>query len=165
MKKFFALLLTAVMTACLFTACGESSSNNAASAATDTKSEAAASAATEEKSEAAAPVADNGQTYNFIVVNHDAQTSMGERWLESLFNAISEESNGRLTFTYQPGGSLFGATETIDAVKEGSADICWWTTGTYGGRFPLSEFVNLVGNGVNSAQLGSAVIQFSHQHS
>lgn len=154
MKKFIALLLTAVMTACLFTACGESSgSDSSASAETST------AASTETNSEASsAAAADDGKVYSFTVVNHDSQTSMCEKWLETLFNAIAEESGGRLKFTYQPGGSLFGATETIDAVKDGSADICWWTTGTYGGRFPLSEFVNLVGNGIDSAQFGSAVI-------
>ena len=97
------------------------------------------------------------EVYEFVVVNHDAVTSMGELYVETLFNAIAEESNGRLKFTYQAGGSLFGAAETVDAVKVGSADICWATTGTYGGVFPVSEFINLVGNGIDSASKGSAV--------
>lgn len=97
------------------------------------------------------------KVYELVVVNHDAVTSMGELYVETLFNAIAAESNGRLKFTYQAGGSLFGAAETIDAVKVGSADICWATTGTYGGVFPLSEFINLVGNGIDSASKGSAV--------
>ena len=97
------------------------------------------------------------KVYELVVVNHDAVTSMCEKYVETLFDAIAEESNGRLKFTYQAGGSLFGAAETIDAVKVGSADICWATTGTYGGVFPLSEFINLVGNGIDSASKGSAV--------
>ena len=97
------------------------------------------------------------KVYELVVVNHDAVTSMCEKYVETLFDAIAEESNGRLKFVYQAGGSLFGAAETIDAVKVGSADICWATTGTYGGVFPLSEFINLVGNGVDSASKGSAV--------
>ena len=97
------------------------------------------------------------KVYEMVVVNHDAVTSMGEKYVETLFNAIAAESNGRLKFVYQAGGSLFGAAETIDAVKVGSADICWATTGTYGGVFPLGEFINLVGNGIDSASKGSAV--------
>ena len=100
----------------------------------------------------------NDTVYTLTVVNHDSASSLGEQWLEGLLNAISEESNGRLKFNYQAGGSLFGASETIDAVKDGAADICWATTGTYGGVFPITEFINLVGNGVNSAQMASAVL-------
>lgn len=107
--------------------------------------------------------ADEDKVYNLVVVNHDSTTSMGEKWLETLFNAISEESGGRLTFTYQAGGSLFGAAETIDAVKVGSADICWFTTGTYGGVFPVTEFINLVGNGIDSAREGSAVLNTMYE--
>jgi len=98
-------------------------------------------------------------TYNLTVVNHDSTTSMGELYVETLFNKISEESGGRLTFTYYPGGSLFGGTESIDAVKDGSADICWWITSFYGGVFPISEFINLCANGINSASMGTAVLE------
>ena len=100
----------------------------------------------------------NSKVYTFTVVNHDSLSSMGEQWVETLLNAIAEESNGRIKFNYQPGGSLYGATETLDAVKDGGADICWYTTGSYGGIFPISEFINLTGNGINSAQMGSAVL-------
>ena len=41
--------------------------------------------------------------------------------LDDLFNMISEESGGRLQFSYNPGGSLLGATETMDGVKDGTA--------------------------------------------
>ncbi|MBE6017285.1 MAG: hypothetical protein E7233_06715 [Lachnospiraceae bacterium] len=142
MKKIIAILLSAIMCVGLLAGCGGSSSGGATQAAGGETQAAGGS----------------GETYNFVVVNHDSANCMGEKWLETLFGYIAEESNGRITFTFQPGGSLFGATETIDAVKDGSADICWMTTGTYGGRFPLSEFINLVGNGINSAQMGSAVL-------
>lgn len=143
MKKILALILALAMCFALV-ACGDSGSKD-----TDTKEPANTSASTDKTDD---------KVYNLVVVNHDAVTSMGEQWLESLFNAISEESGGRLTFTYQAGGSLFGAAETIDAVKVGSADICWFTTGTYGGVFPVTEFINLVGNGIDSAREGSAVL-------
>lgn len=143
MKKIIALVLSAIMCIGILAGCG-GSSNNAGTKAADDGTQ--------------APVENTGETYTFTVVNHDSATCMGEKWLETVLGYIKEESNGQIDFNFQPGGSLFGASETIDAVKDGSADICWMTTGTYGGRFPLSEFINLVGNGINSAQMGSAVL-------
>lgn len=138
MKKTLALILALAMCFALLAGCGGGNANNnggnGGNAGTDAK------------------------VYTLTVVNHDSASSLGEQWLEGLLNAISEESNGRLKFNYQAGGSLFGASETIDAVKDGAADICWATTGTYGGVFPITEFINLVGNGVNSAQMASAVL-------
>ena len=154
MKKIIALVLSGIMCVGLLAGCGSSSSSTTAATTA-----ASGGDATEAATEAASEANENtGETYNFTVVNHDSATSMGEHWLETILGKVEEESNGQITFTYNPGGSLFGATETIDAVKNGSADICWATTGTYGGIFPLSEFINLPGNGIDSAQLASAVI-------
>lgn len=144
MKKIIALVLSVIMCAGLLAACGGSSSGGATTAGGGDAT--------------AAPVENDGTVYEFTVVNHDSATSLGEKWLETILGYIEEESNGQLHFIYNPGGSLFGASETIDAVASGSADICWATTGTYGGIFPLSEFINLPGNGITSAQMASAVI-------
>ena len=97
--------------------------------------------------------------YNLIVVNHDASTSMCEKYIETLCNQMSEASNGRLTFSFNPGGSLLGATETMDGVKSGTADICWSCTSFFGGRFPVSEFINLCANGITSARMATDVYQ------
>jgi TRAP-type C4-dicarboxylate transport system substrate-binding protein len=150
----------------MFAACGESKaetktetkSEAAAPAATEQKSEAAAPAASE-KSEAAAPAAPSGETYNLVVVNHDASTSMCEKYVETLCNMMSEDSGGRLQFQFNPGGSLLGATETIDGVKDGTADICWSCTSFFGSRFPISEFINLCANGITSGRMGTDVFQ------
>ena len=141
MKKVIALTLSAVMCVGMLAACGGSSSSSG-----------------NDGTSGSADSGDDGKVYSFQVVNHDSSTSMCEKYIETLFNAIEEESNGRIEFNYNPGGSMFGATETIDAVAAGSADICWATTGSYGGVFPLSEFINLPGNGIDSGQLGSAVL-------
>lgn len=146
MKKLIALVLSLALCFSLLAGCGGKSGNNAAS----------------NNNAAPADKADD-TVYSFTVVNHDSATSLGEKYLETLFGAIEAESNGRLKFNYFPGGSMFGATETIDAVKDGAADICWATTGTYGGIFPACEFINLVGNGINSAQIGSAVLNIMYE--
>lgn len=99
------------------------------------------------------------KTYNLIVVNHDASTSMCEEYVETLCNQIGEASGGRLTFTFNPGGSLLGATETLDGVKNGTADICWSCTSFFSQRFPISEFINLCANGITSARMATDVYQ------
>jgi len=147
MKKTIAIILALVMCVALLAGCGGSktetpAANNGGSTSTGTS----------------AP-ASNGKTYDLLVANHDASTSMCELYIETLCNQMSEASNGRLKFTFNPGGSLLGATETIDGVKDGSADICWSCTSFFSGRFPISEFINLCANGVTSARMATDVYQ------
>lgn len=150
MKKSIALILALVLCFALFAGCG--SSNNAPAADSNN------SGNTTSGDTAATKPAD-GKVYNLIVVTHDASTSMCELYLETLFNDMSEKSGGRLQFTYQPGGSLLGASETMDGVKDGTADICWSATSFFGGRFRVSEFINLCVNGCTSARMATDVYQ------
>ena len=92
-----------------------------------------------------------------MVANHDASTSMCQLYLETLCNMISEESGGRIEFVQNPGGSLLGATETIDGVKDGAADMCWSSTAFFSSRFPISEYINLCCNGMTSARMATDV--------
>ena len=95
--------------------------------------------------------------YTLMVANHDASTSMCQLYLETLCNMISEESGGRIEFVQNPGGSLLGATETIDGVKDGAADMCWSSTAFFSSRFPISEYINLCCNGMTSARMATDV--------
>ncbi len=147
LKRFLALILAAAMCFVLLAACGEESSSSSSSGTSETS-----------ESKSAGDDDYGTAEYRLTVVNHDSPSCMGEHWLETILGYITEDTDGRVQFDYYAGGSMFGATETIDAVKDGSADICWWTTGSYSGRFLLSEFINLVGNGIDNAQLASAVI-------
>ena len=99
------------------------------------------------------------KVYEIVVANHDASTSMCELYIETLCQEMEEASNGRLHFTFNPGGSLLGATETIDGVKDGSADMCWSCTSFFSSRFPVAEFINLTGNGCLSARMATDVFQ------
>lgn len=153
MKKVIALIMALVLCLALFAGCGNSGSGGGANDTPANNNSGSAGG-----SGSSAPAGD-GKTYNLVVVNHDASTSMGEAYIETLCGMMEEESGGRLTFTFYPGGSLLGATETLDGVKEGSADICWSATSFFSQRFPISEFINLCANGISSARMGSDVYQ------
>lgn len=153
-KKLIALLLCAAMCTALLASCGNSSNSS-----TNTNTSNSGTSNTD-ASNSGTSSADDGKVYQFTVVNHDSINSLCEKWVETILGAIEEESGGRVTFTYYPGGSMYSATETIDAVAEGAADICWFTNGSYGGIFPISDFVNVYGS-VNSASMGSAVLNIA----
>ena len=143
MKKTLALVLALVLVLCLFAGCGAKNDGQAAGGA---------SASGGEKK-------DDGKIYEYTGAFNDSSTSMCNTFLETLFNAISEESGGRMKFTLYPGGSLYGPSEAADAVKDGAADFCWTCTAFMPGRFPLSEAVAVNGNGINSARYGGDVIK------
>jgi len=156
MKKILALMLAVVMCLALFAGCGDGktqtndNADNGNNVSNTTPTE-----PTDATPDTSAPA--EGKTYNLIVVNHDASTSMCEEYIETLCNQMGEASGGRLTFSFNPGGSLLGATEIMDGVKDGTADLCWSCTSFYSGRFPVSEFIALCGNGITSARMGTDV--------
>lgn len=170
MKKLLALTLALLMCLSLFAGCGAKTEAPAAEPAAEEPAAAPAEEAPAEEApaeepaeEAAAPggfdVDPDGPTFDLVVVNHDASTSMCELYIETLCNQITEATKGRVTFTFNPGGSLLGAMETMDGVKDGMADICWSCTSFFGGRFPVAEFINLCGNGITSARMATDVFQ------
>ena len=159
MKKALALILALTMCLCLFAGCGGSSSGSTDSSASSSAASDSSAASSDSSSDSAAPAAAPSKTYNLVVVNHDASTSMCEEYVETVCQQLSDATGGQLTFTFYPGGSLLGATETLDGVKEGSADICWSCTSFFGSRFPISEFINLCANGITSARMGTDVYQ------
>ena len=146
MKKVIALIMALVLCLALFAGCGNNNSSTPSNGNSSSDNN------------TSAPASD-GKTYNLVVVNHDASTSMCEEFIEDFCGMMADESGGRLEFTFYPGGSLLGATETLDGVKNGSADICWSCTSFFGQRFPISEFINLCANGLTSARMASDVYQ------
>jgi TRAP-type C4-dicarboxylate transport system substrate-binding protein len=151
MKKAIALALVLVLCFAMLAGCGNSNANTNATDNTPASDGNTTAADTTTVSD--------GKVYNLTVVNHDASTSMCEAYIETLCKQIEEASGGRLTFTFYPGGSLLGATETMDGVKDGAADICWSATSFFGKRFPISEFINVCANGITSARMGTDVYQ------
>ena len=101
-KKFIALILTVVMAAALLAGCGAASTTTAASE----------NAASEDK-----PV-----TLKFAIY-----LASGSRYetavVEPFVKAVEERSNGSIKFELYTGATLCAADATLDAVKDGLADI------------------------------------------
>lgn len=157
MKKILALIM-ALSVVMALAACGSATSGtNSASTAAD------ASAASTEAT--AAPTEDNDvaeqeytQTYTLVFTNHDSTTSVGELYCETVLQEISDACGGRIEFVFNPGGSLFGASEAVEAVRSGLADICWNSTSSTVGVVPISEFLNVPLQGITTAIMGSKII-------
>lgn len=86
---------------------------------------------------------DEKEVYEFIVQNHDPATSICAKYLEAWGALVTEASEGRIQFVYYHGGSLGGATESVDMVLNGQADICWTAASINVGRFPCSDGISL----------------------
>ena len=134
--KLIAMLVVAVMVLSLFAGCGGGGGSSAGGSS-----------------------ANSDEKFTLVVTNHDASTSVGESYVETMLNQIAEESGGRLEFVYYAGGSMFAGPEAVDAVRTGAADICWNATSITVGVFPVSEFLNVPLNGITCAQMGSKVLR------
>lgn len=87
----------------------------------------------------AAPAETIELTYsNFFPPTH-FHSILAEEWIKE----IETRTNGRVAFTYYPGGSLVGAPEMYDGVVEGITDIGMSCLAYTMGRFPASELVDL----------------------
>ncbi|MCC8079196.1 MAG: TRAP transporter substrate-binding protein DctP [Oscillospiraceae bacterium] len=154
-RKFSAFMSLALVLGLCFSlaACGsqETAANNDNSSAGTTVSTNDTDSQTEQESEYT-------ETYELIFTNHDSTTSVGELYCETILQEISDACGGRITYQFNPGGSLFGATEAVEAVRSGLADICWNSASSTIGVFPVSEFLNVPLQGINCAQLGSKVL-------
>lgn len=145
MKKTLALLLIIVMTVGLLTVTGCGSKNTASGSGANPDA----------SSNTSAP---DGKVYEFVVQNHDPAGSICGQYVEAWGSKIEEASAGRIKFEYYHGGSLVGAGDSVNAVLNGTADICWSAATIYSGQFPISEFIQLPLSGINSARMGCDVM-------
>ena len=94
-KKLLALALTLAMCIGMLSACG---GGNAGSNGGNSGNNGGGSSSNGGGSNSGGGSGD-GKVYEFTVVNHDSITSLGEQYLETLLNAIAEESGGRVHCT------------------------------------------------------------------
>lgn len=104
------------------------------------------------------PSSDDG-VYNLVLQNHDPAESICGQYVEAWGKAVEEASGGRIRFIYYHDGSLVGAGDSVNAVLNGTADICWSAATIYSGQFPISEFIQLPLSGITCARMGCDVMQ------
>ncbi len=101
----------------------------------------------------------DGKVYELIVQNHDPAASICGQYVEAWGKRVEEASGGRIQFVYYHDGSLVGADDSVKAVLNGTADICWSAASIYSGQFPISEFIQLPLSGISCARMGCDVMQ------
>lgn len=97
--------------------------------------------------------------YELTVQNHDPANSICGQYVEAWGRVVEEASGGRIKFIYYHDGSLVGADDSVKAVLNGKADICWSAASIYSGQFPISEFIQLPLSGITCSRMGSDVMQ------
>lgn len=152
LRKILALLMAMAMCLALLTACGGGDKEPTDTTPANTEG-------TEGGNTADLP--GDGTKYELIVTNHDSETSKGAQYMEDLGKLMSDyvaaNSKDTLEVIVYNGGSLYGGGEAYGAVEAGNADMAWGASAFYSGQFPISEFIQLPLNGINSAQMGSKV--------
>ena len=150
LRKILALVMAMAMCLALLTACGGGGETQATGSGTETNT-----------GTADGTLPGDGTDYEIIVTNHDSEISKGAQFMDDLGALMSDyvanNSQDTLTVTVFNGGSLYGGGESFGAVEAGNADMAWGAAAFYSGQFPISEFIQLPLNGINSAQMGSKV--------
>lgn len=158
MKRVLACILALVM---LFTlaACGSSSSGSTNSGSSSDSG--SASAAT---SDSGSSAASDDTVYELIVQNHDPSSSICAQFIEDWEALVTEASDGRIQFVNYHGGSLGGATETVDMVLNGQADIGWTSSSINVGRMPTSDGIALPMLGFEDTNEAAAVMWYMYEN-
>ncbi len=151
MKKTIALLFVIIMALELMTLAGCRASGSGVDAGTAPGADAAAPVSKQPSSD--------GKVYELIVQNHDPADSICGQYVEAWGKVVEDASGGRIKFTYYHDGSLVGADDSVNAVLNGAADICWSAATIYSGQFPISEFIQLPLSGITCARMGGDVLQ------
>ncbi len=150
-KKVLSIIFVSALVASLGALAGCSNSNESESG--DEKTE------KEEAENSAYDLSDLGdETYTLVVTSHDPEDSATGTFLNNWADSIEEASDGHLEIDVYHGGTIADETETIDAVKDGIADIGWGVQSFYADMFPVTEVFMLPMIEIESATQGSEAI-------
>ncbi|MFO7986374.1 MAG: TRAP transporter substrate-binding protein [Desulfatiglandaceae bacterium] len=99
------------------------------------------------------------KTFNFSLAHfwpggHVLETQLVADWAK----AINEATDGRVTITSYPGGTLISGGETYEGVVQGVADFGISAYAYTRGRFPVVESFLLPGIGYNTSKAASAAL-------
>ena len=90
-----------------------------------------------------------GSTEDYYNLSFSMHTPAGTpvgRYFQSIFDEISEKTNGHVNITLHGSGTLSSAADVVDMVAGGGCDIGWVYTSFYYGQYPLTDVVTLMGN-------------------
>ena len=90
---------------------------------------------------------------HFFPATHPAEIVLVQGWAE----LIDEVTDGQITITSYPGGTLLAAAEIYDGVQSGVADLGLSCFSYTRGRFPLLEAFELPGIVYNNSKVASKV--------
>jgi len=147
LRKPLILLLVAalLLTGALVIGCGGDEE-------TTTTSEETGATETTEATETETTEAAEAETFelsvaHFFPTGHAVETDLVQPWGE----AVSEATNGNVTITSYPGGTLLGGPEVYEGVTKGVADVGISVYAYNAGRFPIVEAFLLPGISWDSA--------------
>ena len=96
--------------------------------------------------------------YNLSFSMHTpADTPVG-RYFQSMFDEISEKTDGHVNITLHGSGTLAAAADVVDMVASGGCDIGWVYTSFYYGQYPLTDVITLMGNAPENCIQGTEVL-------
>ncbi len=101
---------------------------------------------------------DDGKVYELTLSIHDASEAPKTKALQKLADDVDAATDGRVKITVFSGGTLASATDALDAVKNGTADIACCYSTFFTGQFPLSEVVSLPMLGLESSVQATNVL-------
>jgi TRAP-type C4-dicarboxylate transport system substrate-binding protein len=105
------------------------------------------------------------KVYKFSYSIHDPANSTKTIPQQAWADRIRERTGGRVDITVFPGGSLAGATEVLDSVKTGAADIGWVYTSFFPGQFPITDAISLPLLGINTSPQGTKILWDLYEYS
>jgi TRAP-type transport system periplasmic protein len=90
---------------------------------------------------------------NFFPPMHK-MSAMADEWCKE----VEKRTNGKVKFTYLPGGTLIPAAQAYEGAVKGIADVSMMTQQYNAGRFPMTEAMYLPLGGIKSSAQATALI-------
>lgn len=113
----------------------------------------------------AAPESGDGEVYNLVLTTHDASTTTKADTLNAWAAELEEKSNGRLHIDLYYGGTIASATDSMDVVGQGGADMCWTTVPLNGSKFKYCNVFACYGEEItNTMQATYALVKLAQEN-
>jgi TRAP-type C4-dicarboxylate transport system substrate-binding protein len=145
MKKSLALILATALMVTLFAGCGTSKTASEPAASAPAATTETPAATTETPAASTEWDFSKDKQFDLTFSFYLPEGNSAYDWLVPLCDGIKEKTDGTVTVTIYPGGTLAKGDETADAIKNGVADMGLWPTAYALGTFPLSYMLEYPG--------------------